>query len=197
MADTDKKKLSGSGLGVVWGRVKALFNGLSATVETNSIKHLGRVELLSLSATFEKNSIINCAGIIYLSSDQVTGLPTNIVTEDGAMVTDDGEVVVDGDNAQAKWVYVAGRVIDDTPIINSDNVVRSGGIYNDLQTKADKTDLQGYVNNCEYNQRTQSVDLKHDDVVVCSFGVSGAIADAMKPFVERLELIEGRYVYDE
>lgn len=196
MAQTREKKLDGAGLVTVWGRIKTLYNNLASVVETNRIKPLGSVETLSLTATFAKNSLISCANVIYLSNASVTGLPTNIVTEDGAMVLDDGEVVVDGDNTESKWQYVCGQVIDHTPQSNSDGIVRSSGIYNALQDKANVSDLSAYINACDYNQRTNSIDFKHDDKVICSLAASPLIGDALKPILERLDLIESRYVYE-
>jgi len=193
---TNDKKLDGKGLGVVWGLVKTLYNNLAAVVETNRVKYLDGVESLSLSGTFAKNSLINCAQVIYVANAQVTGLPTNIVTEDGVMVTDDNEVVVDGSNTESKWQYVCGQTIDRTPQSNSDSVVRSIGIYNDLTNKADKKDLENYVNDCGYNSRTKSIELKHDGKVICAIGAAELISDALKPLVDRLDLIESRYVYE-
>ena len=193
---TGEKKLDGTGLGIVWGLVKTLYNNLASIVEVNRIKPLGGVESLSLTGTFAKNSLISCANVIYLSNAQVTGLPTNIVTEDNQMVTDDGEVVVDGDNTETKWQYVCGQVIDRTPQSNSNGLVRSSGIYNDLANKANLKDLEGYVNNCGYNSATKSIELKHDGKILCSIGATELMSDALKPILDRLDLIESRYVYE-
>lgn len=194
---TGDKKLDGNGLAIVWGLVKTLYNNLAGVVETNRIKQLGGVETLSLTAKFEKNSLISCANVIYLSSATVTGLPTNIVTEDSAMVLDDGEVVVDGDNTESKWVYVCGRTIDRSPQSDSESLVTSGGLYGALETKADVSDLDGYINNCQYNNDTDNIELMHDDKVICTVGVGKAITTAMQSLVERVALIESRYVYEE
>ena len=95
----------------------------------NGYKILGDVESLSLSGSYAKNSIINCAGVIYISTAAVTGLPTNIVTHNGQMVTDNGEVVVHGENTETKWKKLAGRTVDNSPIENSDSLITSGGVF--------------------------------------------------------------------
>lgn len=110
---------------------------------------------------------------------------------------DDGEVVVDGDNTESKWVYVCGRTIDRSPQSDSESLVTSGGLYGALETKADVSDLDGYINNCQYNNDTDNIELMHDDKVICTVGVGKAITTAMQSLVERVALIESRYVYEE
>ena len=59
-----------------------------------------------------------------------------------------------------------------------------------------KKDLENYVNDCGYNSRTKSIELKHDGKVICAVGAAELISDALKPLVDRLDLIESRYVYE-
>lgn len=183
---TNDKKLDGKGLGVVWGCVQSLYNLLAGVVETNRIKHLGGVESLSLNGTFAKNSLITCANVVYLSNAKVTGLPNNIVTEDGVMVTDNGEVVVDGANTESKWAYICGQHENVSPAMETE-----------LSEKVNVRDMAQYINGGGYNPKTQNIELTHDGKVVCQLGFGDVIGDAIQPLLDRLDLIESRYVYEE
>lgn len=102
------------------------------------------------------------------------------------MVTDNGEVVVDGANTGSKWAYICGQHENVSPAMETE-----------LSEKVNVRDMAQYINGGGYNPKTQNIELTHDGKVVCQLGFGDVIGDALQPLLDRLDLIESRYVYEE
>ena len=65
----------------------------------------------------------------------------------------------------------------------------------ELSKKVNVRDMVQYINDGGYNPRTQNIELTHDGKVVCQLGFGDVIVDSLQPLLDRLDLIESRYVY--
>ena len=65
----------------------------------------------------------------------------------------------------------------------------------ELSKKVNVRDMEQYINDGGYNPKTQNIELTHDGKVVCQLGFGDVIYDALQPLLDRLDLIESRYVY--
>ena len=65
----------------------------------------------------------------------------------------------------------------------------------ELSKKVNVRDMAQYINDGGYNPKTQNIELTHDGKVVCQLGFGDVIYDALQPLLDRLDLIESRYVY--
>ena len=67
----------------------------------------------------------------------------------------------------------------------------------ELSKKVNVRDMAQYINDGGYNPKTQNIELTHDGKVVCQLGFGDVIFDSLQLLLDRLNLIESQYVYEE
>jgi hypothetical protein len=97
---TADKKLDGAGLTTVWGLLKSLYNSF---VAKNEVKIIGQVINTPPDTTFAQHSLIGVNQEVFINSEQITGVPSHIVTHNNSSVTHNGELVTHGSNTTVTW----------------------------------------------------------------------------------------------
>ena len=97
---TADKKLDGAGLTTVWGLIKSLYNSF---VAKNEVKIIGQITNMSPNTTFAQHSLIGVDQEVFINSEQITGVPSHVVTHNNSTVTHNGVVVTHGANTTVTW----------------------------------------------------------------------------------------------
>jgi len=97
---TEDKKLDGAGLTTVWGLIKSLYNSF---VAKNEVKIIGQIVNMPPDTTFAQHSLIGVDQEVFINSEQITGVPSHVVTHNNSTVTHNGVVVTHGANTTVTW----------------------------------------------------------------------------------------------
>lgn len=97
---TADKKLDGAGLTTVWGLLKSLYNSF---VAKNEVKIIGQIVNMPPNTTFVQHSLIGVDQEVFINSEQITGVPSHVVTHNNSSVTHNGVVVTHGSNTTVTW----------------------------------------------------------------------------------------------
>jgi hypothetical protein len=97
---TADKKLDGAGLTTVWGLLKSLYNSF---VAKNEVKIIGQITNMPPNTTFAQHSLIGVDQEVFINSEQITGVPSHVVTHNNSTVTHNGVVVTHGANTTVTW----------------------------------------------------------------------------------------------